>query len=173
MTHPKNQKLSAFNSLIHRALSIPMDIDDFNNEINIIKQIAKNNGYNIRLINQLIKKHKNKKNNLNTTSQNSCKTTYICSLYTIETFNILSNVTKKYNMHEKDFIHGSGVYKTNCLYCNKYYIGQIGRSFSKRFVEHKPKITSDLSKNTNFGLHLINENHDCKDIYKHLMPIHF
>ena len=121
--------------------------------------------------------------------------TYIGSLYTTETSSILSNVTKKYNIRtgfrtnnkikkhlnfknkrkkkETNFIHESGVYKINCLYCNKYYIGQTGRSFSKRFIEHKPKITSDLSKNTNFGLHLINENHDCKDIYKHLTPIHF
>ena len=58
--HPKNQKLAAFNSLIHKALSIPMDIEDFNNEINIIKQIAKNNGYNIRLINQVIENMKTK-----------------------------------------------------------------------------------------------------------------
>ena len=29
-----------------------------------------------------------------------------------------------------------GVYKLNCSNCNKFYIGQTGRSFKQRYIEH-------------------------------------
>ena len=53
--------MAAFHSLVHRAVNIPMDKEDFNMEIKIIKQITKNDGYNIEIINKLIERHKNKK----------------------------------------------------------------------------------------------------------------
>ena len=42
--------MAAFHSLVHRAVNIPMDKEDFNTEIKITKQIAKNNGYNIEIV---------------------------------------------------------------------------------------------------------------------------
>ena len=38
--HPFSQKIAAYNSFIHRLLTIPHDIEDFNDELNTIKHIA-------------------------------------------------------------------------------------------------------------------------------------
>ena len=71
-----------------------MNKEDFNTEIAIIKQIAKNNGYNIEIINKLIKKHKNKKNNaFNNKAYNN---KYLSSKYTTKLPSILKNAVKKY-----------------------------------------------------------------------------
>ena len=191
--------MPAFNSLIHRAISIPMNSNDFNKEIDIIKQIAKNNGYKIKDINNLILKHKNKNNNsLNTKVNENVK--YIGAIYTTELPYTLNNTMKKYNYKigfrtdnklEKllktknknnnngdDFIKKAGVYKINCESCDKIYIGQTGRSFKERFKEHIPK-TENLTPqkildiNTKFALHIIDTNHKYTDIYTNLTPIHY
>ena len=58
--HPISQKLVAFHSMIHRLLSIPLGIEDYIEELNTIKVTAFNNGYNERIINNILKKTKEK-----------------------------------------------------------------------------------------------------------------
>ncbi|KAL3283515.1 hypothetical protein HHI36_006654 [Cryptolaemus montrouzieri] len=43
--HPYQHKVAAFNSYIHRLLNTPMSNDNYFKELNLIKQIAINNGY--------------------------------------------------------------------------------------------------------------------------------
>ena len=71
-----------------------MDKGDFNREIKIIKQIAKNNGYNIEIIDRLIERHKNKKNN--SFNSKADKNKYIGSKYTTKLPSALRNTMKKY-----------------------------------------------------------------------------
>lgn len=59
--HPWQHKLSAFHSMIHRALNIPMNEEFFANEIQRIKTIAHLNGYTDRLIDELITAHRRKR----------------------------------------------------------------------------------------------------------------
>lgn len=55
-THPYSHKLAAFHSYIHRLFSIPLSDSNFQSELNIIKQIASNNGYQPNLIDHLLNK---------------------------------------------------------------------------------------------------------------------
>lgn len=54
--HPLDHKLAAFNSMIHRLLIVTMSKVNYDKKLNIIKQIAFNNGYSIQLIDQMIRK---------------------------------------------------------------------------------------------------------------------
>ena len=58
--HPYTHKMATFNALAHRLTNIPMDIEDYNDEINIIKHIAIVNGYNSKIIDKIKYKHANK-----------------------------------------------------------------------------------------------------------------
>ena len=48
--HLFSQKIPVFNCFIHSLLSIPINKDDFLDELNTIKYIALANGYNLSLI---------------------------------------------------------------------------------------------------------------------------
>ena len=58
--HPYTQKMAPFNAFVNRLLTIPMNQEDFQDEVNIIKHIAVNNGYKSDIIDNLIRKHRNK-----------------------------------------------------------------------------------------------------------------
>ena len=49
-------QILAYKSFFHRLIDIPLSSDNFNKELNIIKQIAFNNGYNESLIENILKK---------------------------------------------------------------------------------------------------------------------
>jgi hypothetical protein len=52
--HPKEHKLAAYRSWLHRLLKLPLDESAKNKELNTITNIAVNNGYNKEDITQLI-----------------------------------------------------------------------------------------------------------------------
>ena len=54
--HPFSHKLAAFRSYIHRLVNVPMSQENFQVELNIIKQIAINNGYIPHLIDKMVVK---------------------------------------------------------------------------------------------------------------------
>ena len=54
--HPHSHKLAAFHSMIHKLTTIPLSPSDFDKELNIIKQIAYNNGYSPAIVEKLLKK---------------------------------------------------------------------------------------------------------------------
>ena len=67
--HPISQKMAAYNSFVHKLLTIPMEPSDYEEELNIIKQIAVANGYKSSTIDKLINKQQKRK------STNSYQTT--------------------------------------------------------------------------------------------------
>nr|CAH7764687.1 unnamed protein product [Callosobruchus chinensis] len=151
--HPYTHKIAAYHSYVHRLINVPMNDADYNKELNIIKQIALNNGYNPSLIDSIIKKKQFKKainqvypqieNKIPNQTYNSI--TYIgqltedislklkkldrnISFRCIDTLsNLIKNNKSKLNRNEK-----SGVYKLECVDCPKVYIGQSGRAFKHR-----------------------------------------
>ncbi|XP_044760166.1 uncharacterized protein LOC123317626 [Coccinella septempunctata] len=56
--HPRSHKMAAFHSFANRLLSVPMTEFDYEAELNIIQQLAQNNGYNPSIITSLIEKIK-------------------------------------------------------------------------------------------------------------------
>ena len=60
--HSTSQKHAAIHAMAHRLYSIPMDENDFNNEMNTIYHICKVNGYPTYIVNNILAKHKHKAN---------------------------------------------------------------------------------------------------------------
>ncbi|KAJ8952032.1 hypothetical protein NQ318_023473 [Aromia moschata] len=65
--HPFQHKMASFNFLIHRLLSFPLSKERFAIENNLIKDIAKNNGYSVHLLDTLIRERKFKRALYNST----------------------------------------------------------------------------------------------------------
>jgi hypothetical protein len=184
--HPISHKMAAFNSYIHRLNTVPMNNDDYNKELNTIKFMAQDNGYDSRIIDKLIRKKSNKTNNPTNKSRNNKYITlkYGNTLnykvsnilknhgYTVsyKTTNKLQDLINPLNAPTGDKFDGSGVYKIHCNECPKYYIGQTGRSFRTRFKEHLPKNTS--AQKSNYADHLIESGHNYKSLEDNLQILH-
>ncbi|KAJ8945956.1 hypothetical protein NQ318_016784, partial [Aromia moschata] len=66
--HRFQHNMASFNFLIHRLLNFPLSKDRFEHEKQLIKNIAKNNGYSVHLIDKLIRKHEFKRTLYNSTT---------------------------------------------------------------------------------------------------------
>ena len=155
--HCCQHKLSAFNSMIHRALNFPLTKERFNKEIKYIEDIAEFNGYSKNIVHNILRKAKYKMelSNITTLKSNlkeTCKN--FISLPHHSVFKDLPKMLKKFDFkiaynnnnslknllgNPKDkttLLDKSGIYKVDCLNCNNSYIGQTRRSLQVRFKEH-------------------------------------
>jgi len=189
--HPYQHKISAYNHMINRLNNIPMKQEDYNNELNTIKFIAKENGYKHTLIDKINNKHKTKKyqKNLTTliTENNNENPKYISVEYNKNTHKIIEKTLRKFgyktayknsNKIEQKIKNGknnkdneTGIYKITCDDCPKFYIGQTGRSFQTRFKEHINDINKIETK-SNYALHIKNEKHKYTDFNNNLTILH-
>ncbi|KAK5639993.1 hypothetical protein RI129_010804 [Pyrocoelia pectoralis] len=187
--HSFPHKLASLNSLIHRLFSIPMSPDSFNNELNIIKQIAINNGYPAHLVAKLASKIKY--------SRSSSRLTPIAAHSDYHMFKSLpfyphisykiQNIFKHHNIFisfsnnhtlrssivrnkdRSDPLDSSGVYQLNCNSCPSFYIGQTGRSFRTRFKEHFNAIKrNNMDHPSSMAEHILSTGHsfDYKQDFK-------
>ena len=177
-SHPYTHKISAFNSFIHRLLNIPLSKENFNKELNIIKQMAVNNGYQANMIDTIIHKKQHKKaislvypsskfkdNSGYKTLTYTGKITQKTAKHLIKrnvkiayrTNNTLGKLIKN-NKTKTKKENKCGVYKLSCGSCPKIYIGQTGRSFGKRIKEHETSYNKKHS-NSHYATHLNNEQH--------------
>jgi len=185
--HPYSQKMAAYNSFVHRLLSVPLEPEDYEQEVNTIKSIAISNGYKSSIIDKIINKQKNKITNRPNDDQ--VKPVYVSAEYGVVLSHTLSNEVKKHNVtvayktsnklssllkekkHSRNDIEGTGVYKIVCDECPSYYIGQTTRSFAVRFKEHLPHNKSSISKSA-FASHLVDNNHSYTGINENLQILH-
>jgi len=92
------------------------------------------------------------------------ETTFITNIFqktdlriTMRANNTLQKLlTPKPQTRDKD--SRSGAYKLTCLDCNKAYVGQMGRSFTHRFKEHKNAFRSN-STTANYTKHALEHSH--------------
>ena len=75
-------KHAAFNHMLHRLTKIPLNKQDYTDELNTIKYIAIKNGYNPNLIDTLHKRIKNKNNKTQNTINTQHSKYITCLLYT-------------------------------------------------------------------------------------------
>lgn len=178
--HPISHKLAAFNSMIYRALTVPMSHHNFDKEIRTIKQIAVTNGYEEIMVDRILNRISRRLAIDSSTAkimseerswitvpylglvsdklgQELKKNGFDVAFRTTPILKSLFSCSKdKINIWDK-----SGVYKLNCADCNACYVGQTGRSFKCRIREH----IRDWNKqngNSNFAEHLITNNHKFK-----------
>lgn len=176
--HPFQQKMAALYCYTHRLLNIPMSDTNFNNELNILKQIAVNNEFNPNIVNKLINKinfrfRRNFAYNQN--SINSGNITYRSLPYLGPVSNHIASILKKkienlrisFKVQKTigstftrtkdsiDFLERSGIYKLTCKDCEASYVGRTTRTVGTRIKEHLSRI-----EKSNFGFHLKFHNHN-------------
>ena len=136
--HPVGYKMAALNSFCNRAVQYLEENEKKELEIQRIKRIAKNNNYNPRVIDKIIKRIERKKNKPKERQEEEEKK-YVGSITYIgwQTKNIVK-CFKKYdiniaikntktvydhiknnNTEDIPILYKSGVYKLNCNECNK------------------------------------------------------
>ncbi|KAK5645737.1 hypothetical protein RI129_004201 [Pyrocoelia pectoralis] len=179
--HPVSHKVAGFYSLLHRLHKIPMSLHHFNKEFNTIKQIAINNGFPVRLVDKLSQKNKN---SLNPTLLIPIKPVETIKIYKslpfypkisysiqhiFKTHNIHISFSSEHSLHSSivrnkdklDRLEYSGVYQLNCHTCPSFYIGQTGRPFSTRFLEHHKYIKcNNLDRKSAMAEHILTSGHD-------------
>ncbi|KAJ8938129.1 hypothetical protein NQ318_004699 [Aromia moschata] len=146
---PFQHKMASFNFLIHRLLNFPLSKERFEHEKQLIKNIAKSNGYSVHLIDKLIRKHKFKRTLYNsTTFRRDTDNSKFASLpyepkFTrgLDTIFKNININLVYNSKNKlqtllgkpkdkiDNNEKSGIYEISCKDCDQKYIGQTKKIY--------------------------------------------
>ena len=160
--------------MVHRLLDIPLNPVNFVKELNTIYSIAENNGYNIKTINNMLRKVQKKKimDNLyspgdhDKPSHTFKKIQYITNLphKLIKEFkrssfrpafynslNVRNNLVNN-KIDKREPLEETGVYKFECEFCDEVYIGQTGRSFATRIEEHISHIKNVKPEKSNIAL---------------------
>jgi PHD/YefM family antitoxin component YafN of YafNO toxin-antitoxin module len=155
--HTVQHKMAAFNSMLHRAMSIPMTDEDRKAELNYILETASLNGYARESIEKLAAKHRNRQRfrqitTLQPLEKDAQKFASIPYFPTIT--NKLATIFAKHGVRlahtnegklknqlgsPKDptpTLEKSGIYELTCKTCGAVYIGQTRRTVIKRYKEH-------------------------------------
>ncbi|KAK5644613.1 hypothetical protein RI129_005913 [Pyrocoelia pectoralis] len=179
--HPITHKMAGLHSLLYRLHNIPMLASHFIEELNIIKQMALNNGYPIALVEKLSRriKHSINPTRLSPISSHNPNriyrslTFYPNISYPIQQifkhhrihisfsnkFTLRSSLVK--NKDRSNKLESSGIYQLNCHSCPSMYIGQTGRWFSSRIKEHVKSIkNNNFDKKSAFAEHILKTGHD-------------
>lgn len=161
-----------------------MSPSDFHSELNIVKQIAVNNGFPLSVFNSFYKR-KFFRHSLSTNfamTPISDTRQFVLISYFGSVSSKISNFLKQFNLrsafrndsslssmlvHTKDIadpLQCSGVYKLNCS-CGKFYVGRTIRSFNVRFKEHKSQLrcSFDVDIKSAFIKHIVESNHQIPD----------
>ena len=179
-THPWSHKMAFFNCMINRLLTVPLSPQNFQTEVNTIKQIALNNSYPTSIVDKLIHKfqtNKIKKLLYNSTEINVPRRFFKLPFLPSISYKIKSLIPhNKYNVsfythtnlhklltnckhHSPDQLK-SGIYQLNCSDCNVIYIGKTGRNFYTRIHKEHYKYWQQKSMGkSNFVDHLLQHNH--------------
>ena len=94
--HPTQHKHAAFNHMLHRLTSIPLNTHDYQEEFNTIKYIAVKNGYNPDLVNKIHKRILSTKNKTHQTN-NTQPSKYITLTYYNSNTHKIANTFRKHN----------------------------------------------------------------------------
>jgi len=149
-----------------------LDTEKKEAEINTIKQIIRNNGYdasatekvNYTEFRQEKKTHDNKKwTKFTYVGRETRQITKFFRNTQVEVFyttnNRLDKLLQSNTSGTKNKYDRSGIYQLKCPSCDKKYVGQTGRPFHVRFREHQHDFRY-MCRKSKFAQHLLDEGHD-------------
>ena len=182
--HPPQHKLAAIRYLHNRLHSYNLAPEEKSKELNIIHNILYNNAFHLNIYKSTSQKTKNSPHT-EQTRQKWATFTYFGKMTNLIT-RIFKNTDVKIAYRtrnslgsqlgikppEIDIYSRSGIYKLNCQDCGKKYVGQTGRSFTKRFKEHLHSYRTN-NTNSNFAQHLNENNHNMGTKEETMEIIHF
>lgn len=172
---PISHKKAAFNSMVYRLCKLPLNAQNFMDEIGYIKYTARLNGYDEHMIDKLVDKQSKiiRRMNLTTLSSQSDTKKRIKFHYAPRITNKFKSVFKPYNIDlafTTEALRGklgslkdrteneakSGIYEIDCDHCNQKYIGQTMRQIITRFKEHT-NLKRDVPSAV--GAHIMEQGH--------------
>lgn len=182
---PIQHKLSAFNALAHRLVTLPLTTNNYHKEYTYTLEAAKVNGYSNELIDNIIKKHSNKHRiAMSTTLVSQNKTLNrddelkrVAITFAPKITNGLKTVFRRNNMQlvysnpfklknklisTKDKKHNldkPGVYEISCKQCKRKYYGQTKRSIKVRFKDHQTYVKNNEPRRSAVAAHALHEQH--------------
>lgn len=182
--------MAAFNSMIHRLTHIPLSAESFQHELNLIKKLALNNGYDPQIIINILNKKEyrmaidlvfpvtsrteiSQYSSLTFIGKSSQKLNYFLQKYDYKISFRTDNSLAKYIKNDKPKVNKenkSGVYQLSCGSCSSIYIGRTYRNFETRINEHKRSYVNRKS-NSNYAVHLFEENHTFDHNFKILRSL--
>lgn len=188
-SHPFQHKMAALYCYTNRLLNIPMSHSNFNKELNILKQLAFNNGYNPNIIHNIINKMNFKFRRrlaFNSHTSNIENLIYRSLPYHGSmSKNISSILLKKipnlkisFKVHKTiksifsktkdttELLQKSGIYKLHCNDCNATYVGRTTRPLVTRIKEHLTRTDkSSFGFHLKFNNHTFSPNDNCKILH--------
>ena len=157
-------KEAAFRHFFNRSIQVPLNEENFRTEIRTIIQIGLRNGYDIDDLQRIYNKiHVKNINNLIYPNIKQNKRYVVLDYHSTKTLPI-NKALQRYNIttairtnnkishflinckHQPPKTEKSGVYQIKCDHCNKFYVGQSGRSLGERFDEHTKRKQSALGE---------------------------
>lgn len=177
---PFQYKQAAFHSMAHRLCTLPLSIEHYKNEYDYMKSVAVVNGYQISIVDNIIKKHAKKAKKLNATTLTPLdkpEKTRVSVSYIPQITNKLKNIFNEFDMSlvyknnnklsdllgntkdKKSELEKSGIYRISCSECNAVYVGQTRRTVLKRFNEHLKHIEHKRVRKSAFAAHAIFNEH--------------
>lgn len=191
--HPATHKKAAFQSMINRAIKLPLNTDNFKNELTTLKFIAKENNFNTKMIDTMIHKtqHKLNSNQNRINQENETRERFAIFTYINQDIHKITNIFKKHNVktsfrtNNKLSNHISnntldmpepftqpGVYKLTCQEqnCMSSYVGMTARNFNVRYKEHVRAFTG--CSYSAFAEHMQNTGHQFTTIAQDLTILH-
>lgn len=185
--HCMQHKLASFNFLVHRLLNFPLSKENFQKELKHIKEIAIYNGFSVDIINNIIRRHRNKlelkskttlASNITTEGKGKFVKLPFYPRYTQGLNKILaskdlrvvystSNSIKNLLGNPKDSVDSmekAGIYKITCNNCDQIYVGQTKRSLNVRYKEHLAHIKYRRPDKSSVALHMYEHGHKVKNI---------
>lgn len=186
--HPIGQKMAAYNCFVYRAIKFPLSKEDREREILTIKHIAVANGFKSTIVDDLMRKHTRKTvlprppkedKKYVTADFNNIFASCISKVLkkhninvAFSTSNNMSSLLKPRDRRPVPLENKPGVYRLDCGSCDKFYIGQTGRSFGIRFKEHLPKKHGSAASCSNYARHLSDEKHEYVSFKAICKPLH-
>ncbi|XP_044747082.1 uncharacterized protein LOC123308484 [Coccinella septempunctata] len=179
--HPFSHRLSSIRSYVYRALALPLSSVALGEEIDVIKQIARNNGFSegsvdrmicrrnrqalerSMYINQLQQSDDEPKQyvslTFNGTSSHRIAKILRERINVMVSFRTVGTVSELLmsNKDRNSPLNNAGVYKLNCT-CGSFYIGRTKRSFDVRFKEHHRCIRQNNTESL-FSEHILETGH--------------
>lgn len=178
---PIQHKRAAYHSMVHRLCKLPLSVNAFRNEYLHIKKVARTNGFNDSMIDDLIKKHSRK------IKHSECSTFFtlpkeeemkrVSMSYVPQITNKIGHKFRDHNMQivyrnnnkianllgsvkdKTEPLKKSGIYCISCGDCDKKYYGQTKRSIEKRFKEHSAYINKRQCTRSALAEHVWSEGH--------------
>lgn len=182
---PRNYKMAAYESMMHRLFNLPLSKSSFENEKLYIYEVARINGYDREEIEKIEKKHLERGKLKQTTTLKCIKekeeNNFMVIPYHPPMTDRLAKYVKKRGINsiytsgvslgrqlinlkdKRENSMKSGIYEISCKSCESKYIGQSRRRVHERWKEHENAYRLKQPNKSAVAEHMLSHKHEIGD----------